>query len=171
ALTAEDLDDVLPRWGGVEVLGPDRRGGAPEPAAVGAVTGALMARCASVVVDLPAHAVLTDVGGVPRPAAALLGERSDLLLLAGQDVLGVAGALGLREALDDGPTQLVLRRRRGARVAPLEAAHLLDLPLLAVLPTDRRLGGATERGLGPVLGRWSSLARAVTRVSRGAGHG
>lgn len=170
-LAAADLDDVLPCWRGVEVLGPDRRGGAPDPAAMAATSAALVARCATVVVDLPARAILTDLGGGPGRAGSLLAERTDLLLLAGQDVLGVAGALALRGALDDGPAQLVLRRRRGARVAPLEAAHLVDLPLLGLLPTDRRLADATERGLGPVVGRRAPLSRAVARIARGCGDG
>lgn len=171
SLAAADLDDVLPRWRGVEVLGPDRRGGVPDPAAVAAASVALVARCTTVVVDLPAHALLTDLGGGRGRGAPLLAERTDLLLLAGQDVLGVAGALALRGALDDGPAQLVLRRRGGARVAPLEAAHLVDLPLLGLLPTARRVADATERGLGPVVGRGAPLARAVARIARGCGDG
>lgn len=171
ALAPADLDGVLPRWCGVEVLGPDRRAGAPDVAVVSAVTAALVDRCTTVVVDLPAHTLLTDVGTATGRAAPVLAGRSDLLVLAGQDVLGVAGALALRAALDSGPAQLVLRRRRAARVAPLEAAHLLDLPLAGLLPTDRRLADATDRGFGPVIGRWSALGRAVRRLAEAVADG
>lgn len=161
-----DLDGVLPRWRGVDVLSAGR-GTRADAQAVAAVSVALVERYDTVVVDVPAHVLLADVGGADGPASLLLGARTDLLLVAGQDVRGVANALAVRPALDGGPSRLVLRRRRGARVAPLEAAHLLDLALLAMLPADRRVADATERGLGPVVGRWSPMARAVGRVADG----
>lgn len=169
-----DLEGVLPRWGSVEVLSGDRQGRRPCQAAVEAVWHALVGGCATVVVDLPAHAMAGTGAGErePDPAvAALVSSRTDLLLVTGQDVLGVGAALVVRRAAAPGPVQLVLRRRRSARVAPLEAAHVLDAPLLALLPADRRVAEAVDRGFGPLVPDRSRLGRAVVRVARGAGRG
>ena len=167
-----DLEGVLPLWEQVEVLSGDRRGEDPGPAATEAVWGALVGGCASVVVDLPAHRLAPSPGAAGQDAiAAVLEDRTDLLLVTGQDVLGVAAALVARRVVAAGPVQLVLRRRGSARVSPLEAAHLLDAPLLGLLPSDARVGAAVDRGLGPVVPRRSRFARAVGQVARGAGRG
>lgn len=169
ALAPADLDGVLPVWRGVGVLGHDRRPGGPAPEVVASAVAAL-ASTGTVLVDLPARSVLADVGG--GVATALLAAGAGCVLLTGQDVTGLAAAIGVREALDAHPVHLVLRARPGARVAPLEAAHLLDLPLAGVLPTARGVAGAVDRGLGPVVGARSRLARAVARVWQGvAGDG
>ena len=161
-VAAHDLDGLLPRWQGVEVLSADRSAVIPTAEAVAAVGDALVRCCAAVVVDLPGHRLGgPDVGG----------PWSDVLLVTGQDVLGVAGAFAARGSLDGAPTRLVLRRRARAQVASVEAADLLDLPLLALLPNDRRLAGGVDRGLGPVVGRWSRLGRAVARVAGAGSHG
>jgi len=65
----------------------------------------------------------------------------------------------------------VLRRRPHARVAPSEAARLLDLPLAGMLPGDRRVAEATDRGFGPAVTGWSALGRSVRRLARGLDHG
>lgn len=191
-LAPDDLDGLLPRWRGVEVLSAGRAafeggsgavavagagaggdGGGPAGevgpgdgavpwAAVAAVWDALLAPGTDVVVDLPAHAALGD----RRVAELLQGAR--VLLVTGQDVLGVAGAVAARTAVVGGRTQLVLRRRAGARVAPAEAARALDLPLAGLVPGDRGVAGATDRGLGPAVPAWSPLARAVRRIARGS---
>lgn len=193
-LALGDLDGLLPRWRGVEVLSAGRAGvgagvgagagagagvraggdgggsagdagggdGAVPWAAVAAVWDALLASGADVVVDVPARAVLGD----RRVAELLQGAR--VLLVTGQDVLGVAGAVPARTALVGARTQLVLRRRAGARVAPAEAAGALDLPLAGLVPGDRGVAGATDRGLGPAVPTWSPLARAVRRIARGS---
>lgn len=161
----DDLASVLPRWQGVEVVsagrGPQE---APADAAV-AVLLALSEGCGTVVVDLPA----TRAAPWTRDLLAAADHR---LLVAGRDVRGVAGALAARELVPDAddPAGLVLAGRRG-RVAPLEAADLLGLPLVGLLPRDRRLPGAVERGLGPLPAPWSALARAVRRVDRAVGGG
>ena len=162
ALDAEDLDDVLPRWSGVDVLSSGRAAGPPTAEAVRAVVDALARRCSTVVLDLPAGVLLggAGLGAVP--------DIDDVVLVTGQDVRGVATGLVLRDAVG-GHAQLVLRRRRTRQVAPLEAARLLDLPLLGLLPSDRRLPGAVERGLGPVAGR--RLRRSVERVADALGQG
>ncbi len=159
AVEPGDLDGLLPRWQGVEVLSGHREGPRPDAQAVAAVLAALRERDATVLVDLAAHALGGPVGQVVDAHAAA-GE-GDSVLLAHQDVLGVAGAVAVRER-QAGPAHLVLRRRR-SRVAPLEAAHVVDLPLLGLLPSDRRVADAVERGLGPQAGL--RLRRAVARVS------
>jgi secretion/DNA translocation related CpaE-like protein len=165
-----DLEGLLPSWEGVEVLSAGRSGGGPDASAVSAVLAGLAEGCSSVVVDLPAHALRRSVGEQDE-ASALLAGRSDLLLVVGQDVRGVSAALGLREGVGPGPAQLVLRARRPAHVSPLEVAHVLDLPLLAVLPDSSGLRSAADRGLGPLPSRWSRLGRAVRRVADGCGSG
>lgn len=153
-----DLEGLLPRWQGVEVLSGDRRGGPPGEAALAAVWPAVLERCSTVVVDLPPSAL----GDAPwAPAAA------QVVLVSSQDVAGVAAGLTVRPLLGAAAAHLVLRRRPRARVSPLEAAHVLDLPVLALLPTDRRVADAVDRGLGPVVGGRSALARAADRVIRG----
>lgn len=169
-VAVEDLAGLLPRWQGVEVLSADRSGRAPHAEAVGAVWDALVRGCDAVVVDLPRHSLGPPDGGTTSATVEhLLAERAEVLLVTGQDVLGVAGALAVRPALDEVPARLVLRRRTRARVAPVEAAELLDLSLLALLPTDRRLPQGVDRGFGPVASRWSRLGRAVARAAEGGG--
>ena len=187
------LEGLLPRWRGVEVLsagragpaaaggvgwaaqglGPraadgvpraddhDRLGAAVPWAAVEAVWQALLATGADVVVDVPARAAAHDA----RVAGLLCGVR--VLLVTGQDVLGVAGAVAARDVVAGARAELVLRRRPGARVAPAEAAGALELTLAALIPGDRGVAGATDRGLGPAVPGWSRLARAVRRLARG----
>ncbi|MBO1753062.1 hypothetical protein J4G33_14715 [Actinotalea sp. BY-33] len=202
-LTEDDLAGVLPRWEGVEVLSGDRRRGAPwgDPASAGreggstavagdglvAVWSALCAGSGTVVVDLPGHR-LPAAAPLLAPGLAA-ADRAQVVLLTGQDVLGVAAGLALRPglealggasragAVDDGarpvrasdpalPGTLVLRRRPGARVAPLEAAEVLGVRLAGLLPTDRSLPRATDRGLGPVVPGRGRLAAAVARLER-----
>lgn len=168
-IEAAGLADALPRWRGVEVLGPDRRACA-DPAVLPVLTSLVRARDV-VVVDHPVPvaglAHLTGLDG--------LADRVDVVLLVGQDVVGVASAVALLPRIHTvrpGLVQhLVLRGRRRARVAPVEAAHLLDLPVRGVLPTYRGLPDAVDRGLGPVVARRSRLGRTVRRVVRGVVHG
>ncbi|MCL3861368.1 P-loop NTPase [Actinotalea sp. K2] len=196
ALEATDMTGVLPSWQGVEVLsGGARDGEHGPPRAAPAVVAALAAGCSWVVVDLPVRCV-ASAGDVLIPVLDLC---SDLLLVTAQDVRGVAGALAARSALERAartdlvphgptgalgppgdasssaarwPTRLVLRGSRRARVAPLEVAHVVDLPVVAVLPTEPRLAEAVDRGFGPMVRRRGALGRAVGRTVRGlAGEG
>lgn len=169
-LAPDDLDGLLPLWRGVEVLSagrPAAAGGASPPVgppvpwpAVVAVWQALVASGRDVVVDVPAHAVAQDDG------AAVLLHGATVLVMTGQDVLGVAGAVAVCDAIPQARTRLVLRRRAGARVPAAEAARALAVPLAGLVPTDRGIAGATDRGLGPVVGAWSPLGRAVRRLAR-----
>lgn len=156
AVDPAELTGLLPRWRDVDVLSAARLATAPDPEAALAVCEALAARGGTVVVDLPATV------GADLASALVDTCAAELVLLAAQDVLGVAGVLAATARLAV-PAQLVLRRRR-SHVAPIEVAHVGDLPLLGLVPTDRRIADAVDRGLGPVAGR--RLRRAVARVSR-----
>lgn len=157
-----ELTGVLPRWGRVEVLGSDRRAAPLDPAAVEAVCTGLLDGGRTVVVDLPARAL---AGAAGRAADGLLGAGATVVV-TGQDVQGVAAAAVACAALPPG-ARLVLRRRAGARVAPGQVAATLGLPLLGLLPTDRRVAGAVDRGLGPALAGWSRLSRAAAKIAKG----
>lgn len=164
-IEAAGLADALPRWRGVEVLGPDRRAGAG-PAVPPVLTSLVRARDV-VVIDHP-----VPVDGLPQLTALDADTgRVDVVLLVGQDVVGMASAVAVLpriNAVRPGlGRHLVLRGRGRARVAPVEAAHLLDLPVRGVLPTHRGLPDAVDRGLGPVVSRRSRLGRTVRRVVRG----
>jgi hypothetical protein len=163
-LAGGDLDGLLPRWHGVDVLSTDRHDTTVDGEALAAVWAGLLASGRTVVADLPRGALVTGASGA-HPALA-----GDVLLLTGQDVLGVAGAVVVRGALGGG-ARLVLRRRPHARVAPSEAVRLLDLPLAGMLPGDRRVAEATDRGFGPAVTGWSALGRSVRRLARALDHG
>ena len=158
-----DLTGVLPRWRGVEVLSADRRGGMPLAAAQ-AVLESLVGAREHVVIDLPGHHLVS-----PDPfVAGLVETASDVVVVTGQDVLGVCGAVMIREAAGRRAV-LVLRRRRRARVAPAEAAAVLGLRVAALLPSDRCLGEAVDLGVGPRPG--PRYARSVARLCRGLDSG
>ena len=158
-----DLHGLLPRWGTVEVLGGDRRSGPTDRAALTAVWEGLLAGGRTVVADVPAHALADG-------AVADLVRASRTVVVTGQDVLGVASAASVVPALGPG-AGLVLRRRAGARVAPAQAGAVLRLDLLGLLPSDRRVAGAVDRGLGPAVAGWSPLSRAVRRLAGRLGDG
>ncbi len=217
-LALDDLDGLLPRWRGVDVLSAGRPAvtrvaagsssgadasaqgswGAREavgPRAVAAVCAAVaaagrdvVADGRDVVVDLPAGVLqgpLAFAAGVAagpqgadgdgeRGAALLSGSPwaellrvARVLVVTGQDVLGVSGGVAAATALGVRCDGLVLRRRRRARVAPVEVADALGAPVAGLLPSDRAVAASTDRGLGPVPVPWSPLARAVRRIDGG----
>lgn len=160
-LDPADLDGVLPHWGDVHVLGPDRRGAPDALDALAAVLDALRRAGRTVVMDVPA-AALAD----PRVRTACTWPRSRTrdVLVTTQDLPGVAAGLAVAPLVAP-DAALVLRARRSSRVAPAEAAHVLGLGCLGVLADERGLAGAIERGLGPVVRRRGQLARAAQRVA------
>jgi len=163
-----DLTGVLPSWRDVEVLSSDRRAATVGGSAIAAVFESLVAARDVVVVDLPARALLARAGEPELPG--IVAAATDVVVVTGQDVLGVSGALVVRDLV--GPrARLVLRSRRRSGVAPIEAAQVLGLRLAGSLPADRRVGDAVERGLGPVPGWWSPLGRTVRRVADGSARG
>lgn len=162
-LAPADLDGVLPRWGDVDVLGPDRRAAPDALDALAPVLGALRRGGRTVVVDAPAAAL-----GDPRlrPACSAAPGRVHDVLVTTQDLPGVAAGLAVVPLLGS-DAALVLRRRRRSRVAPAEAAHVLGLPVHGSLGDEPGVAGAVERGLGPVVRRRGHTARLAQRVADG----
>lgn len=158
--TGPGLLDRLPRWRGVRVLSVDRSGSGPDADTLAATWETLLAGGGRVVVDLPATAL-------PGRADLLVG--AEVVLLVGQDVRGVAGAIVARGLLGGGPEHLVLRERRRARVAPAEIEAALGARVVARLPTARAVADAADAGLGPVCPARSRLGRAVAALARRVG--
>lgn len=160
-VAASDLDEVLPRWRGVDVLSADRRGSDVPRDVVDAVLAGLAADGRTAVLDVPGWAV--GEGLLPT----LAGE---VLLLVRRDVVGVAGAVAVRGRLGPG-VRLVLRPSRARGIAPGHVADVLEAPVLGLVPDDRRVSDAIDRGLGPAPGPWSPLGRSVRHLARRLGRG
>jgi secretion/DNA translocation related CpaE-like protein len=159
-LDPRELHGALPVWDGVEVLSADPAFDLPDDAVVGAVVRALAADDATVVVDLPGRLVRT----ADRWAVGS-GDDDAAVLVTAQDVRGVAAGLAVLRWWDRPPaTHLVLRRRPSARVAPAQAAHVLGLPLAGLLPADRSVAAAADRGLGPLVRPRGRLDRSLARI-------
>lgn len=148
----------LPRWRGVRVLSVDRSGVGPDAATVTDAWEPLLAEGGRVVVDLPGAALPGAAGALPAG--------TEVVLLVGQDVRGVAGAIAARAVLGPGPLRLALREHRRARVAPGEVEAALSAPVCARIPHDRALADATDAGLGPIAAGRSRLGRAVAALDR-----
>lgn len=159
-----ELTSLLPVWSGMRVLSGDcwRPGPAP-PDVVGGVLDALRGCHRTVVVDLGRTEALAQGPGLRRC--------SSVLVVSSGDLRSVAGVVALRDALlSTAPdVRLALRGSRGggagAALGALEVAHVVDLPVAAVLPRDRHLVATVERGLGPVVRRRGPYARAVRRLA------
>jgi MinD superfamily P-loop ATPase len=88
-----------------------------------------------------------------------------VLVLAGPTVAGVASAGKVAATLR--PLNLdvaLVVRNADAAVSAEHVADILELPLIAEVPTQRRLAEHLDLGLGPVHGRRSALARAAREV-------
>jgi secretion/DNA translocation related CpaE-like protein len=149
-----DVVALLPRWGRVAVLSCDRSRPGPVDAATAAdVVGALARASGCVVLDLGRAAV---------PAAgAVLGRCDRVALVAGRDLRSVAGALALREALDEVPVGLVVRGPAPGGLGTQELAQVVGMPLLWAGRPDRGLARAAEQGLVPSRGPAGRAAAAV----------
>jgi len=155
-VSGADVLALLPRWGACAVLSADRnRPGAPEPAVVADVLHALTTRTGALVLDLDRAAVVAG--------ESLVGVCDAVLVVAPRDLRSVAGILAMRPHLDTGghQTWLVPRGPALGGLGTAELAEAVDLPVLAVLPPDRRLAAALERGGVPAGG---PTARAAARV-------
>lgn len=138
------LDEGLPRAGPTAVLAADTA--ALDAAAVLQVLDAAVS-LGSVVLDLPRAAC-------PERAAGLL--RCDLVVVIGRaDVAGLVAAHATVSALPELPVGVVVRR---GGIEPGEAARLVGVPLLGVLPT---LAG------GPLTVDASRPPRSIARVAAG----
>ncbi len=151
----------LPRWRGVRVLSADRSGVGPDGATLAATWEPLLAGGGRVVVDLP--------GAALAGAAVVLPTQTEVVLLVGQDVRGVAGAIATRGLLGPGAVRVVLRAQRRARVAPAEVEAALGAPVCARIPHARTLADATDAGLGPLGPDRTRLGRAVADLDRALG--
>ncbi len=156
-----ELAALLPTWSGVVVLSGDRwRPGPAPPEVVADVLDALVGCHRVVVTDLGRREVL-DGGPGPR--------RCDtVLVVSGRDVGSVAGVVALRDPLRDvvADVRLVVGGPAPGGLGPLEVAHVVDLPVAATLPVDRRLPGLVERGGGPVVRGRGALARRLAGLAR-----
>lgn len=134
----------LPRAGPCAVLAADAP--ALDPGAVTQVVAAA-ALLGPVVLDLPR-------GACAERAAGLLG--CDLaVVLARADVAGLVAAHAVTSALPELPLGVVVRR---GEIAASEAARLVGVPLLGVLPALRSAAFAFDP---------DRLPRAAARVARG----
>ena len=175
----------LMRWRRCAVLPTDdARPGPPPDEVVPDVLGALSVAHTSVVLDLDRSAVLgagptagpvaehpadPDRGadnGAPPHGGTLLAACRTVLVVVPRDVPAVAGARLLR-ALLVAPGRrvgLVTRGPAPGGLTDADVARAVGLPVVASLPRVRGLGGALDRGVGPVLP--PVAARAVSRLAR-----
>jgi hypothetical protein len=172
----------LMRWRGCAVLPTDdARPGPPPAAVVPDVLTALAAAHAAVVLDLHRADVLAaaragggpDAGGPDAGrdeeedgcGATLLAACRTVLVVVPRDVLGVAGARLLRDALVTPGRRvgLVTRGPAPGGLGAADVARAVDLPVVASLPRVRELGAALDRGVGPVLP--PVAARVVSRLA------
>lgn len=142
------LRSGLPTVDGLAVLSWRRDDIRPlPPGTTRAIIGPARRGCDVVVVDLP------------RILGSAAVEAVDcchvLLLVVTPGVRSVAAAQTVLGALDPwrARVRLVVRRQRGALLAPDLLAATLALPLAAVVPTRRSVPRALDEGLGPLGGR------------------
>ena len=129
-----------------------------------------------VLVDLPRTAAGSTSAsadgstGRLEPSAAALAQCERVLLVVLGTVSGVAAAARVAARLASGRAAagVVVRTVSGA-VAADEVAGALGLPLVAELPTRRRVVEQVDLGLGPVRGLRSPLARAAADALAWAG--
>ena len=157
-VSGRELEALLPRWGRCLVLSADRlRPGPPPEPARDDVLRALAAQHTTTVLDLDRADVL-DRGPT-------LTRCRTVLLVVPRDLRSVAGVLALRPALVDvsADVRLVVRGPAPGGLGVLELAHVVDLPVVTAMPSDRGVAAAAERGGGP-RSRRGPLGRAVGRV-------
>ncbi|MGH3330553.1 MAG: septum site-determining protein Ssd [Nocardioidaceae bacterium] len=162
-LSARSLRDSLPEQDGLAVLTWGSGGHQPlEPRVVREVVSAAQRGSDCVVVDVPRH---------PGPATSeLLARCDEVLLLTGLTVPAVAATARVA-ALLEGVARGVhlVARENGSGLDPAEVAHMLGLPLMAVMPSQRRLAESIDLGLGPVHARRGPLATTARDVLRRLG--
>jgi secretion/DNA translocation related CpaE-like protein len=160
---------ALPRWRSVPVLSASRLSAeGPDDDVVLDVCAGLLRAGEHVVLDLPRRWT---------PAVrALLAGADHVLLVAPLTMPGAAGTVVVATAVaaargdrgsDEGVpvadggavARLVCRRPRPGRVDAADLEELTGMPLAALVPADRRLVAAVERGEGPPMGRGTPLGR------------
>lgn len=131
----------LPRVAGVDLVSGGRAPGELPAEAVRAVVQALSASHELVVLDL----------GRGRAPVAWPGMHQ--LVVVGGDVRGTMAARSRVETQGLRGVEVVVRRGAGRRVEPRLVGESLGLPVVGVLPDDRRVARAMEVGEPPARGR------------------
>ena len=163
-LAVEHLDPVLHEHAeGFRVLfAPEevRRETSLPPEMLAAAVRALRARFAATVLHLP-----RSVDESARTAVELADQ---ILLVLTLDVLAVRAAKRVVDHLRTiglgGSLRLVVNRAGRGEVVPKDAAEVLDLPIAAVIPSDRGVPRAQNRGE-LVVGRRGQVSRCITRLA------
>lgn len=158
SLTAEQL----PSWSGVSVISTSRGDSPQEPtlAGVSSIMRAARRGFDEVVVDCRREDI---------DAIAMLNGRT--VVVVGGHVRGLAAARGLLASLAEAGigVQLVLRRGMKSGVGLDAAERALGQPLLAEVPTDRRLAFLAEQGAAPWAGTSRRWRRRLSQIYRGNG--
>lgn len=157
-----DVRGLLPHGGGVPFVAMGRGESIPPlPGdAVVAVMGTLARHH-----DL----VVVDAGRTPTTVVRHTVQTADVvLLLSSGDARGVAAAVATRERFAWTGGSVVVRAGPGG-AAPEAVASAVGLPLLAVVPRDRRLPGAAAEGLMPTVAgrRWRRSVEGLVRAVSG----
>ncbi|GII81221.1 septum formation initiator [Sphaerisporangium rufum] len=149
------LKEALPTVGELTVLSW-HRGGAPPipPEAMRAVLEAAQRGCDLVIVDLPRH--------IGPPAAEALARAGTTLLLVAAEVRGVLSASQMLLELTRHTSQVRTVLRDGD-LAPDVIANCLGVPSAGVLPGQRGVTEALNRGEAPPLGDRTPLGRFCAR--------
>jgi secretion/DNA translocation related CpaE-like protein len=161
-VSGPELTALLPTWNGMAVLSGDRwRPGPAPPEVVPDVLDALASSHDLVILDLDRCEVH---GGGPAVAHC-----TTVLVVTPRDLQSVAGVVAMRAALQSAVSdvRLVVAGPAPGGLGALEVAHVVDLPVAATVPRDRRVPGLVERGAGPAAGRRGAFARAVARLAGG----
>lgn len=139
---------TLPAVEGASFLAPSRDRFSPPPlAAVRAAVGALARTNTLVMID----------AGRERPSV----ECDQFILVVGADVRSVAAA---RMSPGRQPTGIIVRTGYGRSLPPDVVARSLGVPLVGVLPEDRRVARLSELGLLPTAPPARTFRRAVSRL-------
>jgi secretion/DNA translocation related CpaE-like protein len=159
-LGSRSLREALPDKDGLAVVtwaaGPPVR---LDASAVREVLSAAQRGHDLVVVDLPRW--VDDLG------AEVVSRCDRVLVVTEPSVAGVVSAGRVTASLRPLNQEVALVvRGAGTAVTAAHVADILELPLLAEVPTQRRLAEHLDLGLGPVHGRRSPLARAARSVLR-----
>ncbi|MGZ4495271.1 MAG: septum site-determining protein Ssd [Nocardioides sp.] len=157
-LGSRALRDALPRHGRLGVLGwGPRAPGSVDPVAVREVLSAARRGHPLVVADLPR--------AIDAVTAEVLTRCDRVLLVVEAGVPGVAAAARLAGRLSGLTDAVGLVVREAASGVPAEhVGMMLELPVLAEVRRQRRLGEDVDLGLGPVRSARAPLARAAHRL-------
>lgn len=155
---SRSLREALPRRDGLAVVGwGSGPRWTPEEVVVREVLSGTSRGSDLVVVDLPRT--------LDAAARDLLTRVDDVLVVACTTTAAVAATSRLLALLLPVAARChLLVRRTGASIGPYDVGEGLGVPVLAVLPHDRRLDEAVDLGLGPVPRPKGALARAARKA-------